>query len=96
MKALLKNNQVKNYTLESVMNNAISVQEKCSLKISELEWLTTEQAANYLKIHIGTLRNWSSNGRISFYKVGRSNRYLLSDLVNFLLKNKKGELNYGN
>lgn len=89
----------KDNSFELSKSNAISTQEKGSLKIFELEkleWLTTEEAANYLKITIGTLRNWTSNGRITFYKLGRSNRYLLDDLVKFLLKNKRGDLTYGN
>lgn len=93
----LQNKKESSFNFKEVSDT--TAQEKSSLKIFELEkleWLTTEEAANYLKITIGTLRNWTSNGRITFYKLGRSNRYLLSDLVEFLLKNKRGDLTYGN
>lgn len=58
------------------------------------EWMTTEEVAAYLKIPIGTLRNMTSNGRLPFYKLGRRNRYLRSDLRQLLFSNKKGVI-YG-
>ncbi len=66
-----------------------------SLTIEQMEWLTTDEAAEFLKIPPGSLRNMTSNGKIPFYKLGRSNRYLRRDLVELLLKNKRG-ISYGN
>lgn len=54
------------------------------------EWLSSEEAANYLKIPVGTLRNMTSNGQLPFYKLGRLNRYLRSELKKLLLSNKRG------
>ena len=65
-------------------------QETCSVKIEEAEWLTTVQAANFLQLPIGTLRNLTSNGKIPYYKLGRSNRYRREELRNLLLANKRG------
>lgn len=54
------------------------------------DWLNTEQAAAYLGIPVGSLRNLTSNGRIPYYKLGRRNRYKLSDLHELLLSGKRG------
>lgn len=59
------------------------------------EWLTSEEAAAYLSIPIGTLRNLTSNGKITYYKFGRLNRYLQSDLRRLLLSQKR-RASYGN
>ena len=62
-----------------------------SLKTNSLaEWLTTEQAADYLKLSVGTLRNLTSDGKIPHYKLGRRNRYSVNDLRALLLQNKRG------
>ena len=53
-------------------------------------WLNTEQAAHFLGIPVGSLRNMTSNGRIPYYKLGRRNRYRLSDLHELLLSEKRG------
>lgn len=53
-------------------------------------WLTSEEAAAFLKISSGTLRNLTSNGKIPFYKFGRRNRYKKSDLHIMLLSESKG------
>ena len=58
------------------------------------KWLTTEEAANYLRISSKTLLNLTSNGKIPHYKFGRRNRYLESELKKVLLANPRGE-NHG-
>lgn len=57
---------------------------------AEEEWLTTEEAAEYLKISVGSLRNMTSNGQVPFYKLARRNRYLKVELREMLLKEKRG------
>lgn len=64
-------------------------------KFKEQEWLNSEEAAEYLRISVGQLRNMTSNGKIPFYKLGKSNRYLKSELREMLLKNRRGPY-YGN
>lgn len=56
------------------------------------EWLTTDEAAEYLRVSIGSLRNMTSNGKIPFYKIPgtRLNRYRLADLRELLLSEKRG------
>jgi excisionase family DNA binding protein len=58
------------------------------------EWLNTEEAASYLTLSPGALRNLTSNGGVPYYKLGRRNRYRIDDLRALLFKNKKGEF-YG-
>jgi excisionase family DNA binding protein len=58
------------------------------------EWLTTSQAADYLGISVGTLRNMTSNGKIPYYKFGKLNRYRLPELRELLLSGKRGK-SYG-
>lgn len=64
--------------------------EDCSLKIESDVWLNTNEAAEYLRISVGTLRNETSNGNVPYYKFGRRNRYRKLDLRNLLLQNRKG------
>jgi excisionase family DNA binding protein len=59
-----------------------------SLKI---EWLNTVQAAGYLSVSIGTLRNMTSNGQIPYSKLGWRNRYSLEKLNALLLQNQRGK-----
>ena len=59
------------------------------------EWLTTEEAARYLKVSIQSLRNLTSNGKVPYYKFESRNRYRLEELRKLLLKNPRGGF-YGN
>ncbi|MBS1982750.1 MAG: helix-turn-helix domain-containing protein [Bdellovibrionales bacterium] len=74
-------------------NSSIAVVSDCSAKKSgnnvtsnELffessRWLTAKEAADYLGLaSVGVLRNWVSQGRVRFYKLGRSLRFRISDL----------------
>lgn len=64
--------------------------ENLSLSSLTSEWLNTEEAANFLRLSVAELRNKSSNGKVPYYKLGRSNRYRKSELEALLLKNKRG------
>ncbi|WP_419144692.1 helix-turn-helix domain-containing protein [Bdellovibrio bacteriovorus] len=55
--------------------------------------MTTEEAAEYLKIPKASLLNLSSNGKVPYYKFQRRNRYLKSDLLRLLLSNRRGGFN---
>ena len=56
----------------------------------EFDWLTSEEAANYLRVSVKTLLNNVSNGTIPYYKFGRRNRYKKSELREMLEQNKRG------
>jgi excisionase family DNA binding protein len=59
------------------------------------EWLNTEQAADYLSLTVGALRNMTSNGQIPYHKLGNRNRYSVIELRQLLLSNKRG-VRHGN
>lgn len=59
------------------------------------EWLDSVQAAAYLKISIGALRNMTSNGQLPYHKLGKRNRYRTEELRELLLSQKRG-VSYGN
>lgn len=61
-----------------------------SLKFEYKEWLTSTEAANYLGISKSRLFNLVSNGNVPYYKFGRSNRYLISELRELLLSKPRG------
>jgi excisionase family DNA binding protein len=54
------------------------------------EWLTTEQAAEYLGLTVGALRNMTSNGQLPYYKLGNRNRYSVIELRQLLMSQKRG------
>jgi excisionase family DNA binding protein len=63
-----------------------------SIKNNKAEaWLTTQQAADYLGISVGSLRNRVSCGEIPRRKLGRLNRYLRSELDALLVSKMSKE-----
>ena len=64
-------------------------EKKCNC--DEFVYFNSVQAAEYLNLDIYTLRNLTSNGKIPYYKLGRSNRYLKSELDMLLSLMPKGE-----
>jgi excisionase family DNA binding protein len=64
-----------------------------SLKIEseeKLEWLTSQEAADHLRINKKRLLNLTSYGRVPYFKFGRTNRYLRQELDRLLLDKPKG------
>lgn len=53
------------------------------------EFLTTEEIARLLKVHVITVRRWIVAGRLPATDLGKSYRVLKKDLEVFLSKNKK-------
>jgi len=75
-------------------NQCTNKVQKSSLITEKTEWLTSKEAAEFLRISEGTLRNMASNGQIPYVKLGRSNRYNCHELNLMLLSKKRGS--YGN
>jgi excisionase family DNA binding protein len=71
----------------SNLSGKTKTEDTCSLKI---EWMTTNQAAEYLSLPVSSLRNMASNGQVPYCKLGNRNRYRLEDLRQLLLNNKRG------
>lgn len=57
----------------------------------ESEWLTTKEAAEYLRVTVGALRVMAHRGLIPYYKFARRNRFLRSELRNLILREKRME-----
>jgi len=49
-----------------------------------LEWLTLQQIADELQLHIETVREWVRTKRLTAYRVGRDYRVKRTDLNKFL------------
>ena len=75
-------------TQKGLPNVSYNSCEKLSDNLNE--WLTTKEAATYLRISEASLRNMCSLGKIPYYKLERRNRFRLSDLQNLLLASKQG------
>jgi len=54
------------------------------------EWMTSEEAAAYLKLSLGSLRNATSNDLIPSTKIGRRVRYSRIALSMLFVANAKG------
>ena len=94
----------KNYTLQSYAIERLEEQvRKKKLKTRDLEQeepehnkpsdlLTTEEAAEYLKLKPNTLERWRSQypHRLPFVKIGRTVKYRLEDLQAFISGNRQG------
>jgi excisionase family DNA binding protein len=66
-------------------------ESQSSLTTEYREWLTSSEAAEYLGISTAQLMNLTSNGRVPYFKFGRSNRYLISELRELLMSQPRGE-----
>lgn len=60
-----------------------------SLVFEKKEWLNSREAAGFLGISVGSLRNMICNGTIQVSgKIGRLNRFKASDLEELLRRGK--------
>ncbi len=66
-----------------------TLMEKCNTA-KEFDWMNSSQAAEYLKLDVNTLMNLSSNGTVPYYKLGRKNLYLKSELDKIIQLNPRG------
>jgi excisionase family DNA binding protein len=44
------------------------------------QWLSTNEACKYLNISEQTMFRWMKSGKVTYYKVGKSTRFKISDL----------------
>jgi excisionase family DNA binding protein len=51
-----------------------------------MEWLTIQEAANYLKLSVPTIRKYIRLKKLIYYRQGRIIRFKKDDLDNFLSK----------
>lgn len=65
----------------------------CSFSTESDEWLNSKEAANYLRISEKTLRNLTSLGKVPYYKFGRKNLYIKSELRKLIVPAHEGRTN---
>jgi len=87
--------KVRNVSLVSLTANRCTMETRACENAPSLfdnldEWLTTEEAAAYLRLTTGSLRNMVCVGQISCYKLGRRNRFSKGELRNLLIKKNRG------
>ncbi len=58
--------------------------------IEKLKWLTTKEAAEYLRITIGSMKNLVYRDKVRPRKLGRLNRFKRDDLDRMLEASIKG------
>lgn len=75
------------------MKNDKAVLDDRSFTIYD-ELLNTTEAAKYLSLSPGSVRNLCSEGKLRHYKMGNRNRYLLEDLRRFSLPEPRGGLEW--
>ena len=63
---------------------------KKGVSLVKNENMTTEEAAEFLRVGKKRLLNMVSAGQIPYHKLGRSNRYRRSELEKLLTNNKRG------
>lgn len=51
-----------------------------SVSLMSLNWMTTKEAALYLRVSVGSIKNMVYRGMLSPRKLGRLNRFLREDL----------------
>jgi len=73
------------------MKQEFCYKEHPSLKTEYREWLTSAEAADYLGTSTAHLMNLTSSGKVPYYKLGRSNRYLISELRELLMSQPRGD-----
>lgn len=61
--------------------------------IEGLSFLNSREAAAFLGISKQFLMNLTSDGRVPYFKFGRSNRYLKNELACLILENRRGPSN---
>ena len=63
---------------ELIFDNKIANLTAKSLE--SVRWLTTNEAAQYLRVSISSIKTMIYRGQIRVYKLGRRNRFLRDDL----------------
>ena len=73
--------------IHSEMGDRVLKTSKNSSK--EEDYLTTEEAAQFLKVSLVSIHNWKRDKGLPFYRLGRSIRFKKIDLIAFTEKRQK-------
>ena len=74
--------------------NAVDVSSETSeaLIFDKLKWMTSKEAAFYLRVSVGQIRNMVWRGQVKYYRIRNRLRFLRSDLDHIL---KPSALSFG-
>jgi excisionase family DNA binding protein len=97
-----KNEDILNKKQETIPNRPLKENLKSGIlapsmifeNLGSEKWLSTSEAAAYLRISPKCLLNQCSSGQIRFFKFGRRNRFLEGDLRKLLTAQPRGDI-YG-
>lgn len=56
------------------------IASELSTSLGEVKWLTTSEAAHYLRVSVGSIKNMVYRGQLRPRKLGRLNRFLKDEL----------------
>lgn len=62
------------------INKSIAENENSALLFENLKWITTKEAAQYLRVSVGQIRNMVWRGQLSSHRVNNRLRFLKSDI----------------
>ncbi len=62
------------------INKSIAEKENSALLFEKLKWITTREAAEYLRLSVGQIRNMVWRGQLTSYRLNNRLRFLKSDL----------------
>ena len=71
-------NDQENLTSHLFIENRIAREPVSSLE--NVRWLTTNEAAQYLRVSISSLKTMIYRGQVRAHKLGRRNRFLIDEL----------------
>ncbi|MEN9919808.1 MAG: hypothetical protein RL662_2244 [Bacteroidota bacterium] len=81
--------------VEEALNNFVELRgEKISpqpchkTQLPDIEYLTRKETAALLKISLVTLHNWTTQGRLTAYRIGTRVRYKADEVNNALIEIK--------
>lgn len=62
------------------INKSIAENENSALLFENLKWITTKEAAQYLRVSVGQIRNMVWRGQLPSHRVNNRLRFLKSDI----------------
>lgn len=62
------------------INKSIAENQNSALFFEKLKWITTREAAEYLRLSVGQIRNMVWRGQLTSYRLNNRLRFLKSDL----------------
>jgi excisionase family DNA binding protein len=74
-------------TVEEKQSDSLS----STMLFDKLKWMTSKEAAAYIRVSVGQLRNMVWRGQIKRYRLRNRLRFLRSDLDSFVTSSNKGD-----